>query len=83
VEATDWPTIAVMGAGAVGCYFGGMLARAGAAVTFIGRRQDRNRSSGLRHQPQRTASPSYAAGKNLCDFSRGNETQVEALSGVP
>jgi 2-dehydropantoate 2-reductase len=26
-----------MGAGAVGCYFGGMLARAGAAVTLIGR----------------------------------------------
>jgi len=28
---------AVMGAGAVGCYFGGMLARAGHAVTLIGR----------------------------------------------
>lgn len=32
-----WPTVAVMGAGAVGCYFGGMLARAGAPVTLIGR----------------------------------------------
>ncbi|MFZ2649813.1 MAG: 2-dehydropantoate 2-reductase [Burkholderiaceae bacterium] len=29
--------IAVMGAGAVGCYFGGMLARAGHAITLIGR----------------------------------------------
>jgi 2-dehydropantoate 2-reductase len=29
--------IAVMGAGAVGCFFGGMLARAGADVTFIAR----------------------------------------------
>ena len=29
--------IAVMGAGAVGCYFGGMLARAGHQVTLIGR----------------------------------------------
>src|SRR5215472_4164540 len=29
--------IAVVGAGAVGCYFGGMLARAGVAVTLIGR----------------------------------------------
>lgn len=29
--------IAVMGAGAVGCYFGGMLARAGHDVTLIGR----------------------------------------------
>ena len=31
--------IAVMGAGAVGCYYGGMLARAGHAVTLIGRPQ--------------------------------------------
>jgi len=31
------PSIAVVGAGAVGCYFGGMLARAGARVTLIGR----------------------------------------------
>jgi 2-dehydropantoate 2-reductase len=33
------PGIAVMGAGAVGCYFGGMLARAGMSVTIIGRPQ--------------------------------------------
>ena len=32
-----WPAIAVVGAGAVGCYYGGMLARAGAPVTLIGR----------------------------------------------
>jgi len=31
--------IAVMGAGAVGCYYGGMLARAGHDVTLIGRQQ--------------------------------------------
>ena len=31
--------IAVMGAGAVGCYFGGMLARAGHAVTLVARPQ--------------------------------------------
>ncbi len=31
--------VAVMGAGAVGCYFGGMLARAGHQVTLIGRPQ--------------------------------------------
>jgi 2-dehydropantoate 2-reductase len=29
--------IAVMGAGAVGCYYGGMLARAGREVVLIGR----------------------------------------------
>jgi len=33
----SWPKIAVVGAGAVGGYFGGMLARAGAPVMFIGR----------------------------------------------
>ena len=31
------PRIAVLGAGAVGCFFGGMLARAGVPVTLIGR----------------------------------------------
>jgi 2-dehydropantoate 2-reductase len=34
---TNWPRIAVVGAGAVGGYFGGMLARAGAPVVMIGR----------------------------------------------
>jgi 2-dehydropantoate 2-reductase len=34
---TSWPRTAVVGAGAVGCYFGGMLARAGAPVVLIGR----------------------------------------------
>ena len=33
----EWPAVAVVGAGAVGCYFGGMLAHAGAPVTLIGR----------------------------------------------
>ena len=37
MEERRWPRIAVLGAGAVGCYFGGMLARAGAPVTLIGR----------------------------------------------
>src|SRR3954465_3434796 len=33
----NWPHVGVVGAGAVGCYFGGMLARAGVPVTLIGR----------------------------------------------
>jgi 2-dehydropantoate 2-reductase len=37
MSADAWPRIAVVGAGAVGGYFGGMLARAGAPVMFIGR----------------------------------------------
>ncbi|HEX4545423.1 MAG TPA: 2-dehydropantoate 2-reductase [Candidatus Acidoferrum sp.] len=36
-EAKTWPKIAVVGAGAVGGYFGGLLARAGAPVVMIGR----------------------------------------------
>jgi 2-dehydropantoate 2-reductase len=37
VQDKPWPRVAVVGAGAVGCYFGGMLARAGAPVMLIGR----------------------------------------------
>ena len=37
-EFQEWPRIAVVGAGAVGGYFGGMFARAGAPVVFIGRK---------------------------------------------
>src|ERR1700751_3259220 len=35
----SWSKIAVVGAGAIGCYFGGLLARAGANVTLIGRQR--------------------------------------------
>jgi 2-dehydropantoate 2-reductase len=49
MNATPWPRVAVLGAGAVGCYFGGMLARAGAPATLIGRQQhvDAFRRDGL------------------------------------
>ena len=42
--------VAVVGAGAVGCYYGGMLARAGVPVTLIGRPQhvEAMRRDGLR-----------------------------------
>jgi len=41
--------VAIVGAGAVGCYFGGMLARAGVPVTLIGRAShvDAIRANGL------------------------------------
>jgi 2-dehydropantoate 2-reductase len=47
-------TVAVMGAGAVGCYYGGMLARAGHRVTLIGRPQhaDAIARDGLRMDTQ-------------------------------
>ena len=34
----EWPRIAVVGAGAVGSYFGGMFTRSGAPTVFIGRK---------------------------------------------
>ncbi|MGC4050563.1 MAG: 2-dehydropantoate 2-reductase [Paludibaculum sp.] len=36
-KTEDFPRVAVVGAGAVGCYFGAMLARAGVPVRLIGR----------------------------------------------
>ena len=53
----QWPRVVVMGAGAVGCYYGGMLARAGAPVSLVGRaahveaiRRDGLRFEGLHFQ---------------------------------
>src|SRR6266478_1021474 len=48
-EMQEWPRIAVVGAGAVGGYFGGMFARAGAPTVFIGRKHfaDAVNSKGL------------------------------------
>lgn len=37
-ETREWPRIAVVGTGAVGGYFGGMFARAGAPIVLIGRK---------------------------------------------
>jgi 2-dehydropantoate 2-reductase len=37
MDTTAWPHVVVVGAGAVGGYFGGMFARAGARTTLIGR----------------------------------------------
>jgi 2-dehydropantoate 2-reductase len=57
MEARD--RIAVMGAGAVGCYFGGMLARAGLPVTLIARQAHRDaiERDGLTIDSFRFASP--------------------------
>jgi 2-dehydropantoate 2-reductase len=48
-KTQDWPRIAVVGAGAVGGYFGGMLARSGLPVVMIGRKSfvDAVRANGL------------------------------------
>ena len=38
-SSPGWPKTGVMGSGAVGCYYGGMLARAGAPVALVARPQ--------------------------------------------
>jgi 2-dehydropantoate 2-reductase len=50
MQERSLPEIAVVGAGAIGCYFGAMLARAGMRVTLIGRpgRVEAIRRNGLR-----------------------------------
>ena len=49
MTSKPFPSVAIMGAGAVGCYYGGMLALAGAPVTLVGRAQhvDAIRRDGL------------------------------------
>ena len=48
-DTREWPQIAIVGAGAVGGYFGAMFARAGAPMVFIGRQHfaDAVNSKGL------------------------------------
>src|SRR5437764_14846322 len=48
-DTQEWPRIAVVGAGAVGGYFGGAFARTGAPTVFIGRKHfaDAVNSKGL------------------------------------
>jgi 2-dehydropantoate 2-reductase len=86
--------IAVMGAGAVGCYYGGMLARAGHGVTLIGRAQhvDAIRAGGLRLETRdfdgrialaASTEPAAAAGARLvlcCVKSSDTETAGALLA---
>jgi 2-dehydropantoate 2-reductase len=79
--------VAVMGAGAVGCYYGAMLARAGHDVTLIGRPQhvEAVQRSGLRLQTaafdehirmRATTDPSGVRGAGLVLFSvKSNDTE--------
>jgi len=66
--------VAIVGAGAVGCYFGGMLARAGVPVTLIGRAHhvDAIRRDGL-----------FLERKDFQEFIRLEaETEVSAVSSA-
>jgi 2-dehydropantoate 2-reductase len=84
-----------MGAGAVGCYYGAMLARAGAQVTLIGRAQhvDAVRRSGLRLQTgtfdehvrlQAAIAPDAASGAQLVLFSvKSTDTESAGMALAP
>ncbi|MGY8905628.1 MAG: ketopantoate reductase family protein [Burkholderiales bacterium] len=87
--------IAVMGAGAVGCYYGGMLARAGHAVTLIGRASHvaAIAANGLRLQTQSfdaqvplaaSTEPSAAQGADVVLFCvKSTDTASAAASLLP
>jgi 2-dehydropantoate 2-reductase len=91
----DWPRIAVVGAGAVGGYFGGVLARAGAPVIFIGRKPfvDIVNSGGLlldkaggteRVSAQATTDISAVSGADLVLFCvKSNDTIATARQMKP
>jgi 2-dehydropantoate 2-reductase len=65
--------VAVMGAGAVGCYFGGMLARAGHEVTLIARPQhvDVIQRDGLRMETKRFDEQVHLAASTDASAVRG------------
>ncbi len=87
-------TVAVMGAGAVGCYFGAMLARAGATVRLIGRpamveavSRDGLQFEGVEFNGRvalsATADPAGVAGAELvlfCVKSADTETAAQAMA---
>ncbi|GHC33132.1 2-dehydropantoate 2-reductase [Kushneria pakistanensis] len=66
--------IAIMGAGAVGCYYGALLARAGHAVTLIGR------AAHVEAIHQNGLVLETASGRET--FSVAASTEVEALRGA-
>ena len=87
--------VAVLGAGAVGCYFGGMLARAGHAVTFIGRplHVEAMRRSGLRFEAktfdervpvEASTDPAAVRGASLVLFCvKSTDTETAAAQIAP
>src|SRR5919198_893111 len=87
--------VAVMGAGAVGCYYGAMLARAGNPVTLIGRAQhvEAIRRNGLFIQTQTfqehlavraSTEPSAARGAALVLFCvKATDTEAAAKQLAP
>jgi len=91
----SFENVAVMGAGAVGCYFGAMLARAGAQVRLIGRPAlvDAVTRDGLRFEGidfngrialSATTDPAGVAGAGLVLFSvKSPDTETAARAIAP
>jgi 2-dehydropantoate 2-reductase len=87
--------VAVMGAGAVGCYYGAMLARAGQQVTLIARRQhvETVQRSGLRLQTscadeiiklEASTEPEAVRGAQLVLFSvKSTDTEAAGKAMAP
>ena len=78
-EVRDWPRIAVVGAGAVGGYFGGVLARAGAPIVFIGRKHfvDAVNSKGL--VLDKSEGQQRIAGTATTDIERGPRLLADSV----
>ncbi len=68
--------VVVMGAGAVGCYFGGLLARAGHPVTFVGRAEhvEAINARGLLLETQ--TFKSHVPARALTDVSDGEHSEL-------
>ncbi|MEZ5652149.1 MAG: 2-dehydropantoate 2-reductase [Burkholderiaceae bacterium] len=96
VDPSALHPVAVVGAGAVGCYYGGMLARAGVPVTLIARAAhvDAINDAGLRLQAQSFdeqvqvgADTELAAAANarlvlFCVKTRDTESTAQALAPI-
>ena len=95
-ETREWPRIAVVGAGAVGGYFGGMFARAGAPTVFIGRKHfadavnskglvlDKSRRPGANQRLKATVEMSAVRDCSLILFCvKANDTSATATQMAP
>jgi 2-dehydropantoate 2-reductase len=94
-EAREWPRIAVVGAGAVGGYFGGMFARAGAPIVLIGRKHftEAVNSKGLvldrLHSQERIRADATVEMSGVRDCSlilfsvKANDTSATAIQMAP
>lgn len=84
MPSPSWPKIAVVGAGNVGCYYGGMVARAGAPVTLIGRAQhvEAFKRSGLRLETANFQENIAVAASTDLSAAQGAELVLFCVKGI-